>query len=168
MTQRTEKKRTNHPTKVGEFTIDPRTPAFQELRSVCDPGNPWRCLIATAGSIHLGKRMTVRLDHEERSGVLGVTVGEMRYERPMTSEEVAFATKFDLGANMRKPLTVRIDLADGTWRSKGKKLGGGADKRDPRRPRAGDRKVKSIRARQLAAIKKAHANRGDNHERTLS
>src|SRR5580693_9432337 len=64
----------------AQFTIDPQTKEFSDLRSVCEPGNPWRCLIGTMGSIELGRRMTVRLDHETHTGVIGVTVGDWRWE----------------------------------------------------------------------------------------
>lgn len=120
-----------------EFTIDPQTPQFKNLRSVCEPGSPYRCLIATTGSIQIGKRMTVRLDHARSEGVIGITHGDARYERPMTREEVEFATKFDLGRRMRKPLTVRIDLYDGTWKAKPKEGGRGTSRAARRRsPRA--------------------------------
>lgn len=139
---------------LGEFTLNPRTKEFQDLRSVCEPGNPWRCLIGTAGSMHLGKRMSVRLNHEKGTGVIGVTEGDYRFERPMTPEEVAFATKFDLGKRLSNSLTVRVDLADGTWTAKPKR---GTDARPPDRYRNAKPHTKSIRARQLEAIRKAHA-----------
>src|SRR5258707_8385621 len=102
----------------AQFRIDPQTEEFAKLRSVCEPGNPWRCLIATMGSLELGKRMSVRLDHEKDTGVIGVTDGDTRYERPMTRDEVSFARRFDLGQDMRKPLIVRVDLHDDAWSTK--------------------------------------------------
>lgn len=146
------------------FTIDPQTEEFQKLRSVCEPGNPWRCLIATMGSLELGKRMSVRLDHDTGTGVIGVTDGDLRYERPMTPQEVSFARRFDLGQNMRKPLTVRVDLADAAWTTKPKRGAGGARPGGPRsKVRSGNAKpqTKTIRARQLAAIRAAHGQEGD-------
>jgi len=141
-------------TLLGEFTLDPKTKEFRDLRSVCEPGNPWRCLIATSGSMHLGKRMSVRLNHDNHSGVIGITEGDYRFERPMTEEEVAFATRFDLGERLRKPLTVRVDLGDGSWAAKPKRVGGPRSK-----IRDGNAKphTKTIRARQLDAIRKAYA-----------
>jgi hypothetical protein len=141
---------------LGEFTLDPSTKEFKDLRSVCEPGNPWRCLIATSGSMHLGRRMSVRLDHVNNWGVIGVTEGDYRFERPMTPAEVAFAAKFDLGEHLHKPLTVRVDLGDDTWKAKPKQVGGGR----PVGSRNAKRRVKTIRARQLEAIRKAHADGG--------
>lgn len=143
---------------LGSFTLDPRQAGFEELRSVCEPGNPWRCLIATKASMELGKRMSVRVNHEEGTGVIGVTNGDWRFERPMTPEELAFATKFDLGQNLRKPLTVTVDLNDGTWTAAPKRTHGG--KKTPANNQGrgkSNEAIKSIRARQLAAIRKAHA-----------
>lgn len=143
---------------LGEFTLDPSSEEFRDLRSVCEPGNPYRCLIGTAASIHIGKRLTARLDHSRSSGVIGVTHADMRYERPMTPEEFMFAAKFDLGARMRKPVTVIIDLADGTWKTKPKQKAYGLAKDTTRRiNRKGDGVKRTIRMRQLEAIKKAHA-----------
>ena len=101
-----------------EFTIDPMCKEFKELRGVCEPGNPYRCLIATMASIKIKKRMTVRLDHKNWEGVIGLSHDGMRYERPMTAEEVTFAQKFDLGNRMRRSLTVKVDLNDGTWKTR--------------------------------------------------
>lgn len=137
---------------LGQFTIDPATEEFKGLRSVCEQGNPWRCLIATMGSMVLGRRMTVRLDHEERTGTIGVTVGEYRYQRAMTKNEIEFATKFDLGSRIRKPLVVRVDLSDEAWAANPKSKGGAC-----RPGRTGTRRVRTIRARQLQAIREAHA-----------
>ncbi len=145
---------------LGEFTIDPAGEEFKRLRSVCEPGNPWRCLIATVGSMNVGKRITVRLDHNKQAGTIGVTEGEYRYERPMTAEEVAFATKFDLGMQLRKPLTVRLDLSDGKWKKKAKGDRSAWNAAHPvRRPvrTSGKPGKRSIRSRQLAAIKQDHA-----------
>lgn len=141
---------------LGQFTLNPADPEFTDLRSVCEPGNPWRCLIATKGSIELGKRMSVRLDHEQRSGVIGVTHGDYRFERPMTDEEVRFATRFDRGEPMRKPLTVTVDLNDGSWNAKPKRGAHGNRPGGPRsKIRNGNAKphTKTIRARQLEAIR---------------
>lgn len=143
----------------AQFTLDPATPEFARLRSVCEPGNPWRCLIATMDSLELGKRMSVRLDHDHRAGTIGVTHGDLRYERPMTDEEVRFATRFDLGRQLRKPLTVRVDLADSVWTAKPKRGTAGTRPGGPRSQiRGGNAKThtKSIRSRQLAAIKASH------------
>jgi hypothetical protein len=145
---------------LGEFTIDPQKEEFQALRSVCEPGNPWRCLIATTGSMTIGKRMSVRLDHDTSTGVIGITEGDWRFERPMTEEEVAFATEFDLGHEMKKSLTVTVDLTDPAWLGQPKR---GAMGRPPGGPRSKVRngnakpRTKTIRARQLAAIRQAHA-----------
>ena len=150
-------------TLLGEFTLDPKTKEFRDLRSVCEPGNPWRCLIATSGSMHLGKRMSVRLDHDNGTGVIGITEGDFRFERPMTEEEVAFATKFDLGQTMRKPLTVRVDLGDGSWSAKPKRGSAAGRPAGPRsKLRGGNAKphTKTIRARQLEAIRRAYADGG--------
>ena len=138
----------------ASFRIDPATKEFQDLRSVCEPGNPWRCLIATMGSLQLGKRMSVRVDHAAGTGVIGVTDGDYRFERPMTKDELKFATKFDLGEDLAKPLTVKVNLDDGTWtpRPKGTRSG-------PRsKIRNGNAKpqTKTIRARQLQTIRDAH------------
>jgi hypothetical protein len=148
---------------IGQFKLDPKDGEFQALRSVCEPGNPWRCLIATSASIHLGKRMTVRVDHENNTGVIGITEGDLRWERPMTKEELTFATRFDLGEELPKPLTVKVDLRDPAWAAKPKR---GADGVRPGGPRSKIRNgnaephTKSIRARQLAAIRAAYAPEG--------
>jgi hypothetical protein len=146
---------------LGQFTIDPQTKEFKDLRSVCEPGNPWRCLIATTGSIHLGRRMTVRLDHDDHAGVIGLTEGDYRFERPMTRDEIDFATKFDLGQQLRKPLTVKVDLADGSWTAKPKRgaPGSGGPGGPRSQLRGGNAKphTKTIRARQLEAIRKTYA-----------
>lgn len=141
-------------TDLGEFTIDPRTSEFKDLRSVCEPGNPWRCLIATTGSMRLGRRMSVRLDHDNHTGVIGLTEGDYRFERPMTQDEIDFATKFDLGKQLRKPLTVKVNLADGTWTAKPKRVGGSR----PTGSRNAKPHTKTIRARQLEAIRKAYGD----------
>jgi len=141
------------------FTIDPTSREFKDLRGVCEPGNPWRCLIATVGAMELGRRMTVRLNHERGDGVIGITVGDYRFERPMTAEEVTFATKFDLERRMRKPLTVKVDLGDGTWTAKPKQVRSGGGKTAANNYGAGNRRDRTIRARQLATIRKAHAGR---------
>lgn len=146
---------------LGEFTIDPGSAEFKRLRSVCEPGNPWRCLIATVGSMNVGKRITVRLDHEKGTGVIGVTEGAYRYERPMTPEEVEFATKFDRGVRLRKPLVVRLDLAEGEWKRKPKVDRSKWNATHPERnggKRGGRGIHKSIRSRQLRAIREAHAD----------
>jgi hypothetical protein len=148
-------------TDLGEFTIDPRTSEFKDLRSVCEPGNPWRCLIATTGSMRLGRRMSVRLDHDNHTGVIGITEGDYRFERPMTQDEIDFATKFDLGKPMRKSLTVKVNLADGSWTAKPKRGALGNRPGGPRsKLRDGNAKphTKTIRARQLEAIKRAYAD----------
>jgi hypothetical protein len=150
---------TSDETLRAQFTIDPQTKEFKDLRSVCEPGNPWRCLIATMGSLELGRRMSVRLDHETQTGIIGVTVGDTRWERPMTGEEVSFARRFDLGQRMRQPLTVRMDLADNVWTAKPKRGAGGNRPGGPRsKVRGGNAKpaTKTIRARQLAAIRAEH------------
>jgi len=140
------------------FIIDPRSPEFRDLRSVCEPGNPWRCLIATVAGIELGRRVTARVDHDTGTGVLGLTEGEFRYERPMTRDEVVFATKFDLQRGMRKPLTVVINLNDGTWARKPKRAGGG-EKNAANRHGAGERRTRTIRERQLKQIRAAAEER---------
>lgn len=143
----------------AQFRIDPRNEEFARLRSVCEPGNPWRCLIATMGSLELGKRMSVRLDHETGTGVIGVTDGDLRYERPMTPREVSFARRFDTGEELHQPLTVRVDLTDDAWRVKPKRGASGKNPGGPRsKIRDGNAKpqTKTIRARQLAAIRAAH------------
>jgi len=143
---------------LGEFTLDPTTEEFKNLRGVCEPGNPWRCLIATTGSIHLRLRMTVRVDHDEGTGVIGVTKGGLRYERPMTPEEIVFATRFDFGMGMRKSLTVRIDLSEPEWKSKKKKPTVKQKNASERtKTRNGDRRIHTVRARQLKAIKEKYA-----------
>lgn len=143
----------------AQFIIDPQAEEFSNLRSVCEPGHPWKCLIGTMGSMKLGRRMTVRLDHPTHTGTIGVTVGDWRWERPMTGEEVDFAARFDLGDALRKPLTVKVDLTDGTWTAKpkqrahsGKKTAANNQGRGPN-----NKAIKSIRSRQLAAIRQAHA-----------
>ena len=60
---------------IGQFTLDPADGEFGALQSVCEQGNPWRCLIGTSASIHLGKRMTVRVNHENKTGVIGISEG---------------------------------------------------------------------------------------------
>jgi hypothetical protein len=139
---------------LGSFTLDPADPEFSDLRSVCEPGNPWRCLIATKGSMELGKRMSVRLDHDKHSGVIGITQDDTRYERPMTPAEVTFATKFDMGEQLRKPLTVTVDITDDAWTAKPKRNQGGrktAANNKGRGPK--NKQIKTIRQRQLAAIR---------------
>lgn len=142
---------------LGSFTLDPGEKEFQDLRSVCEPGNPWRCLIATKGSMELGKRMSVRLDHETGTGTIGITNGDWRFERPMTPAEVSFARRFDLGEALSKPLTVTVNLSDETWQATPKQTRGGrktAANNQGRGPN--NRAIKSIRARQLEAIRLAH------------
>lgn len=146
---------------LGQFRLDPEDDEFKELRSVCEQGNPWRCLIATSASIHLGKRMTVRVDHEKKTGVIGITEGDYRWERPMTDDELEFATDFDLSKPLPGPLTVRVDLRDTAWAAKpkartetaGAKTAGNNNGRGPN-----NRTIKTIRARQLAAIRAAHTD----------
>src|SRR5258707_819624 len=141
----------------AQFRIDPHTEEFSKLRSVCEPGNPWRCVIATMGSLELGKRMSVRLDHETDTCVIGVTDGDTRYERQMTRDEVSFARRYDLGQDMRKPLTVRVDLRDDDWTAKPKRNSGSAKTAANDYGRGtGNKRIKSIRARQLSAIRAAH------------
>jgi hypothetical protein len=143
---------------LGQFTLDPATEEFGNLKSVCEQGNPWRCLIATSGSIHLGRRMTVRVDHDSHTGVIGITEGDLRWERPMTAEEVEFATDFDLSKPLPGPLTVKVDLRDPAWLAKPKRGTDGVRPGGPRSElRNGNAKpqTKSIRARQLAAIRAA-------------
>jgi hypothetical protein len=141
-------------TLIGQFTLDPKTADFKELQSVCEKGNPWRCLIGTAASIHLGKRMTVRVDHENQTGVIGITEGDYRWERPMTASELRFATRFDLSKPLTKPLAVKVDLRDPAWTAKPKQHSTPAKNK---KRTQGQRTVKTIRARQLEAIRKAHA-----------
>jgi len=143
----------------ASFKIDPATKEFENLRSVCEPGNPWRCLIATMGSLQLGKRMSVRGDHAAGTGIIGVTDGDYRFERPMTRDELKFATKFDLGQDLAKPLTVKVNLDDGTWTPRPKRGTQGTRPAGPRsKIRNGNAKpqTKTIRARQLQAIRDAH------------
>ena len=141
---------------IGQFKLDPAAEEFEDLRAVCEQGNPWRCLIATSGSIHLGRRMSVRVDHDTHTGVIGITDGDYRWERPMTPEEVEFATDFDLSKPLPGPLTVKVDLRDPAWLAKPRAKGGGA-KTVPNNNGRGknNRVIKSIRARQLAAIQLA-------------
>jgi hypothetical protein len=111
------------------------------------------------GSLELGKRMSVRLDHEKQTGIIGVTEGDTRYERPMTPDEVKFAGDFDRGRRLREPLTVRVDLRETAWTAKPKRGSPGARPAGPRsKIRDGNAKphTKTIRARQLAAIRAAH------------
>jgi hypothetical protein len=146
---------------LGSFTLDPGDPDFADLRSVCEPGNPWRCLIATKGSMELGKRMSVRLDHGEHAGTIGVTHGDQRYERPMTAEEVRFATRFDMGEQIKKPLTVTVDVEDGTWKAKPKAKTSNAGRKTPANNRGrgpNNKHIKTIRQRQLDAIRKGTFN----------
>jgi hypothetical protein len=141
---------------IGQFNLDPAAREFLDLKSVCEQGNPWRCLIATSGSIHLGRRMTVRVDHGEHTGVIGITEGDYRWERPMTAEEVEFATDFDLSKPLPGPLTVRVDLRDPAWLAKPKAKPGTAGAKTAANNQGrgpNNRVVKSIRARQLAAIR---------------
>jgi hypothetical protein len=139
---------------IGQFTLDPADGEFRHLQSVCEQGNPWRCLIATSGSVKLGRRMTVRVDHDSRTGIIGITEGEYRWERPMTAEEVGFAADFDLSRPLPGPLTVRVDLRDPAWLAKPKAKTGAAKKAANNNGRgSNNRAIKSIRARQLAAIR---------------
>lgn len=144
---------------IGQFTLDPAVKEFQALQSVCEQGNPWRCLIATAASIQFGKRMTVRVDHENHTGVIGITEGNYRWERPMTDEEVEFATDFDLNKPLPGPLTVRVDLRDPAWRAipKARQVGAKTAANNYGRG-ASNRVIKSVRARQLDAIRNAARN----------
>ena len=139
---------------IGQFDLDPAAEGFQNLQSVCEQGNPWRCLIATSASIHLGRRMTVRVNHDNRTGIIGITEGDYRWERPMTAEEIEFATDFDLSKPLPGPLTVRVDLRDPAWLAKPKAKPGGAKTAASNNGRGkGNRVIKSIRARQLTAIR---------------
>ena len=148
---------------LGAFVLDPESYEFRALKPLCEQGNPWRCLIATAGAIHLGRRMTVKVDHEKRTGVIGITEGDFRWERPMTQQELKFAIDFDMSNPLTRRLTVRVNLRDSAWRAKFKQArarddgskGGaktpennqGRGKRNPT--------IKTIRARQLRAIRDA-------------
>jgi hypothetical protein len=144
---------------VGKFRLDPATAEFKELQSVCEKGNPWRCLIATKASIELGKRMSVRVNHENHTGVIGITDGDYRWERPMTAKELDFATNFDLSKPLPGPLVVKVDLRDPAWEAKPKEHRGGAKTTANNGGRGPtNRVIKSVRARQLAAIRAAHAN----------
>src|SRR5258708_19390399 len=97
------------------------------------------------GSLQLGRRMSVRLDHEPDTGVIGVTDGDTRYERPMTRDEVSFARRFDLGQDMRKPLTVRVDLRDDAWTAKPKRTSGSAKTAaNDYGPRTGNKRITPI------------------------
>ena len=141
---------------IGQFTLDPAQEDFGRLKSVCEQGNPWKCLISTSASIHLGRRMTVRVNHDTRTGIIGITDGDYRWERPMTAEEVEFATDFDLDKPLPGPLTVRVDLRDPAWLAKPKVKASGAKTAANNRGRGkNNRVIKSIRARQLDVIRKA-------------
>ena len=141
-----------------QFTIDPATKEFRDLSSVCEQGSPWRCLIGTSASIHVGRRVAVHLNHEDPgASVVRLTQGDYRYERPMTRDEIDFATKFDLRKKITKPLTVVIDLNDGNWVAMPKDRRGGAKtpaNNHGRGPR--NRRIRSIRTRQLEAIREAY------------
>lgn len=144
---------------VAEFVIDPSDKEFKKLRDVCEPGNPWRCMIAISASMAIHKRVTVRVDHDTTTGVLGLTHGIYRYERPMTAEEVNFAIDFDLGRRLRKPLVISIDLGDSSWVRKPKQTNSKLNKNKNRKggvKNVGIGKTRSIRSRQLAKIKAAH------------
>lgn len=138
---------------IGQFTLDPADGEFGELQAVCEKGNPWRCLIGTSASINLGKRMSVRVDHENKTGVIGITEGDYRLERPMTADELEFATDFDLSKPLPGPLTVRVDLRETAWMAKPKgKVGPKTAANNGGRGK-NNRVIKSIRARQLEAIR---------------
>jgi hypothetical protein len=151
---------------LGQFTLDPASQEFQRLASVCEAGNPWRCLIATAASMTIGKRMTVRVDHERGTGVMGVTNDGWRFERPLSAEEFELARGFDLDQQLTRPLTVEVNLLDGRWSARpvapSRRPGArtGASSRGPNNGEGADPAARSmsrsIRARQLAAIRVAH------------
>lgn len=142
------------------FTIDPQTKEFADLSSVCDQGSPWRCLIGTSASIHVGRRVAVHLNHADPdASVIRLTQGDYRYERPMTRDEIDFATQFDRGETLSGPLTVVVDLNDGNWVATPKARAGGAKTKANNHGRGSrNRRIRSIRTRQLEAIREAYGN----------
>lgn len=141
---------------LGQIVIDPSSELFGALRKVCTPGSHWRCLIATVASMEIRRRVSVRLDHETKTGIIGLTFGDRRYERAMTKEEVGFAIQFDTDKRIRKALTVRFDLGDGTWMTRVKATTGGNSGlpyHKIRSKRLGVPREKAIRTRQLDTIK---------------
>src|ERR1700747_3725773 len=93
---------------LGVLTIDPRDPTIRTLIPFCLQGSPTCCLIATVASQEVGRRVTVHVDHGTRTGRIGITYGDFRYERALTKDEFAFAAKFDNGKAtlLRKPLNI--------------------------------------------------------------
>ena len=142
-----------------QFTIDPRAKDFRALQSVCEEGNPFRCLIGTMGSIQVGKRLSAHVNHDEHTGAIRLTHGDCRWERPMTEAELNLATRFDMHEEISEPVTVVIDLADGQWtsRPKAKSRGGVKTAANNHGRGPGNRRIKSIRERQLDAIRKTHS-----------
>lgn len=112
---------------LGAFTIDPRTPEYQVFRPLCDPGSPSKCLIATWCQIYTGHRLRVHVNHENAEGYYSITYSDYTWTKFMSEAEYRFAAAFDLGFEDRplngpkKPLTVSVDLSDGTWNAKPKR-----------------------------------------------
>lgn len=146
---------------VGEFTINPQTDIFKDLAPACDAGHPYRCLIGTWGAMSLGVRLRAMLNHENpEDSYIGVTHGGYSWRRPMTEDERKFAQRFDVASAEgnarrlpRKPLTVRVDLSDGTWEARRVTPRSGK----PSQARAGSLTRKFVRSRQLDGLRKQYA-----------
>lgn len=149
---------------VGEFTINPKADIFRDLAPACDAGHPYRCLIGTWGAMSLGVRLRAMLNHENpEASYIGVTHGGYSWRRPMTADERKFAQQFDLAAAEgngrrlpRKPLTVRVDLSDGTWQAREANTTGGRGPARNQRTATGKQR-KFVRDRQLDELRKQYA-----------
>lgn len=154
---------------VGEFVINPQADIFRDLAPACDAGHPYRCLIGTWGAMSLGVRLRAMLNHESpEDSYIGVTHSGYSWRRPMTAEERKFAQQFDVASAEnngrklpRRPLTVRIDLSDGTWvaqpaNSHESKTHTRTNAR-PSGTTRGNRQRAFVRSRQLDTLRKQYA-----------
>jgi hypothetical protein len=114
------------------------------------------------GSMEIHKRLSAHVNHKLGTGVIRVTEGNWRFERPMKPDELELATRFDRHQKILRPVKVVIDLNDGTWmakpkaRTSGKKTAANNYGRGPE-----NKQIKTIRQRQLAALITAHAKAQD-------
>ena len=144
-----------NPLDLGTLVIDPRDKYVREIIPFCIKGSPTSCLISTVASAEVGRRLTVDLNHITKTGRIGVTLGDYRYERPLNKNEYNFAAKFDNGnaTLLRKAVEIPLHLQDGTWSAKPKAVGGGS-KTSANRNGNGKPATKSHRARSLELARK--------------
>lgn len=145
---------------LGVLVIDPQAADIHSLIPFCVKGSPTKCLIGTVASSEIGKRVSVHLNHQNKTGRIGITEGDYRYERELLPDEYAFAAKFDHGNGMklRKPMRVAFHLNDGTWTRRPKEARGGGNKNPANRNGNGKAATKSHRARSLELWRKRRSD----------